>query len=60
MPTQRNEKETRKKNGKNLMNSKIDLPTLADIQESKIPSMLKGSKAVKEYFKYKESLKLSF
>jgi len=30
MPTQRNEKEIRKKNGKNLMNSKIDLPTLAD------------------------------
>lgn len=57
MPTQTNEKEIRKKNGKNLMNSKIDLPTSADIQKSKIPSMIKGSKAVREYFKYKENLK---
>jgi len=35
----------------------LNLPTSADIQKSKIPSMVKGSKAVREYFKYKENLK---
>jgi len=35
----------------------LNLPTSADIQESKIPSMIKGSKSIKSYLEKKSNKK---